>query len=223
VAVAVKICGLKDKQGLQSAIQAGASYLGFVFVKSSKRYISFEDASLLIKELPSPATSRFCKKAGNGGIVLTALFVDPSDEEILKAVKLLNPCLGMIQLHGNETPDRVLEIKKLSSLPVMKAIAISKKEDLKNISDYESVADMILFDTKINGKTGGTGKTFNWSLIKDVKLKVPWMLAGGLNESNICDAIKITGTRIVDVSSGVETDGIKDPEKIRTLLSLFTS
>lgn len=217
-AVAVKICGLKDEAGIRAAIEGGASYLGLNFVPSSKRYISFEDAAALVKTLPTPTLCRFSQTAGEAALVLTALFVNPSDEELLEAVERLKPCLGMIQLHGDETPQRVEEVKKLLGLPVMKAIAVASQEDLACVPTYEAVADMLLFDTKIDGKSGGTGHSFDWSLLKNLDLKKPWMLAGGLNASNIEEAIQKTGATIVDVSSGVETDDKKDPEKIHDFL-----
>lgn len=222
--VAVKICGLTDETGLRAAVQGGASYLGFVFVKKSKRYISFEHAAMLIKKLPQPALARFCKGTGGGDMVLTALFVDPTDSELLSAIEHLRPCLGLIQLHGNETPERVVQVKRLTNLPVMKAIPVASKEDLDVVPSFEDAADMLLFDAKIDGQTGGTGYSFDWNLLKGLSLSKPWMLAGGLNADNVRDAVKQTGTRIVDVSSGVEgLDGKKDPDLIRRFLSLFTT
>lgn len=223
MAVAVKICGLKDEAGLGAALKGGASYLGLVFAPKSKRYISYKDAAALIKTLPQPALSRFCQAAGEGDVVLTALFVNPTDSDIMNAVEALRPCLGMIQLHGNETAERVSEVKRLSKLPVMKAIPVAVSEDLNVVPEFEAVADMLLFDAKVDGQTGGTGHSFDWSLLKNLKLTKPWMLAGGLDEINVREAVTTTGTRIVDVSSGVETDGVKDPEKIRSFLSIFTS
>ncbi len=223
-AVAVKICGLTDEVGVRSAIEAGASYLGFVFVKGSKRYIDAQGAAHLLRSLPQSILSRFCHAGLQGGndFVLTALFVNPTDADVLAVAESLCPYLGLIQLHGDETPERVVEIKKLSGLPVMKAIRVASSEDLSAVSSYEQVVDMLLFDAKVEGQSGGTGHSFDWALLKDISLSKPWMLAGGLNLDNARDAVKQTGAAILDVSSGVEgADGKKDPRKIDEFLGMI--
>lgn len=225
MSVAAKICGLIDREALHAAIEAGASFLGFVFVPASKRAITPKEARDLLATLPHPALCRFQTAVSTieetEALVLTALFVDPTDEEVLAVLDHLRPFLGLIQLHGNETPTRVTEIKKLSSLPVMKAIAIASAQDFASVKDYEAVCDMLLFDTKVEkGLPGGTGKSFDWTLLKDQTFTKPWMLAGGLDAKNVRKAIEQSGARIVDCSSGVETKGKKDPDKIRAFLKL---
>ncbi|MDD3183169.1 MAG: phosphoribosylanthranilate isomerase, partial [Alphaproteobacteria bacterium] len=161
MSVAVKICGLTDREALHASIEAGASFLGFVFVPKSKRYITPEQARDLLATLPHPALCRF-QTAVSGieqteVLVLTALFVDASDKDIQAVCDALAPFLGLIQLHGNETPERVAEIKARTGLPVMKAIPIATTEDFACVKDYEAVADMLLFDTKVGkGSSGGT-------------------------------------------------------------------
>lgn len=222
MSVAVKICGLTDREALHASIEAGASFLGFVFVPSSKRYIKPEQARDLLATLPHPALCRFQTAVPSieqtEALVLTALFVDPTDADI-EAALILRPFLGLIQLHGNETPKRVTEIKKLTGLPVMKAIPILSADDFSSVKSYEKVADMLLFDTKVGkSPTGGTGKSFDWTLLAGRTFTKPWMLAGGLNVKNVKQAIKQSGASIIDVSSGVETDGKKDVQKIKALL-----
>lgn len=224
MSVAVKICGLTDRDALHAAVEGGASFLGFVFAPSSKRVIAPEAARDLLATLPHPTLCRFQTAVNSiqetGALVLTALFVDPTDDDIRKVTKALSPFLGLIQLHGKETPQRVQEIKTLAKLPVMKALPISSEEDFAAIAVYESFSDMLLFDTKLpDGSSGGTGKSFDWSLLSNRTFKKPWMLAGGLDAKNVKKAVKQSKAAIVDVSSGVETKGKKDVIKIRSFLA----
>ena len=224
-AAAVKICGLSDEVSLHAAIEGGASFIGFVFVPSSKRAIKIDHALALLESLPQPTLCRFMRAdqaiAEDGHLVLVALLQNPTDVQVREVLRL-KPLLGLLQLHGDETPARVAEIKTLSGLPVMKAIAVATAEDLVCVSSYEKVADMLLFDTKIGKTSGGSGKSFDWSLLKAKRFKKPWMLAGGLTPDNVAEAVKITKAKIVDVSSGVETKTKtgtkKDPDKIRIFL-----
>ncbi|NCC03128.1 MAG: phosphoribosylanthranilate isomerase [Proteobacteria bacterium] len=222
-AAAVKICGLKDAIGLRAAVELGASFLGLNFVEGSSRQISPALAEKLVCALPQPALCRLQHynrdvALDGSALILTALFADANDALRDEVVAMLGPCLGLIQLHGNETPERVAEIKARTGVPVMKAIALATADDLEAIGDFEKVVDLFLFDAKINGKSGGTGKVFDWSLLKKVKTKTPWMLAGGLTPDNVAQAIAATGAKIVDVSSGVETKGQKDIQKIRAFI-----
>lgn len=225
MSVAVKICGLKDKAALHASIESGASFLGFVFVPASKRYIAPDAARSLLATLPHPALCRFTTPTDElqeaGSLVLTALFVDPTDEDLKKVCEALSPFLGLIQLHGKETPARVRAIKKLTGLPVMKAIAVATAKDFENVAAYEAVADMLLFDTKSpDGKSGGSGQSFDWSLLDKRNFSKPWVLAGGLTAKNLRKAVAQSGARIVDVSSGVETNGQKDVQKIKSFLTV---
>ncbi len=203
--IEVKICGITQKKDLEICIQYGADYVGFVFFVNSKRNISLQNASFLSEYSFS--------KIKNVG-----LFVEPDDfflEKILDSVKL-----DFIQLHGNETSSRVMKIKDKFNLPVIKAIGVSTKKDLMKVSEFEKVSDILLLDYKTNDKTlpGGSGKTFDWSILKNINIKKPWMLAGGLNPENVKNALKISGSKILDVSSGVEENGIKSKKKIKSFL-----
>jgi len=223
MSVSVKICGIKDSETLHAAVQSGADYLGFVLIPESKRYVTISKAREILSCLPHPALCRFAKagpdKAGNE-ITLTALFSDPSDEAILQALSL-RPFLGLLQLHGRETPERVLQIRALSGVPVMKVIHVATQEDLADVPNYEKAADMLLFDTKTGVlPTGGTGLSFDWRVLKTLDIQLPWMLAGGLNAGNVRKAVKLSGARCVDVSSGVETNNAKDLEKIRDFIRM---
>lgn len=207
MSVEVKICGLRDEKGVKAAVDSGARYAGFVFRARSTRYVKPEDAAALVALIP-PAVTR------------VGLFVDANDEE-MRAV-LRDVALDLIQLHGNETPHRVAAIRAITGLPVMKALRIATADDLKPLAAFEAVADRMLFDTRIGEEpTGGTGKTFDWNLLSSLRFTKPWMLAGGLRADNLAEAVRVTGAKALDVSSGVEdASGYKDPVKIAEFIGL---
>jgi phosphoribosylanthranilate isomerase len=130
----------------------------------------------------------------------------------------------MLQLHGHETPQRVAEIRARTNLPVMKVIGIRDAADLPQIAAYEAVADQLLIDAKPPGEgagylPGGNALTFDWRLIAGRDWACPWMLAGGLTAENVAEALRLTGARQVDVSSGVESaPGVKDLAKISAFI-----
>ncbi len=208
MSVAVKLCGFTSERGLREAVEGGASYIGFLFSRpESYHFVTPAQVAPLLKLIPPGVTS-------------VGLLIDPKDEAI-EAVTSALPGLGMIQLHGFETPSRVLEIKKKTGKKVIKVFHVAAPEDLTATKAYEDVADMFLFDTKIGMQpSGGTGESFDWSILKGRFFGKPWMLAGGLNLSNVGKAVRISGAKIVDLSSGVETDKQKDPEKIRAFMEL---
>ena len=159
------------------------------------------------------------------GLRAVGLFVDASDAEI-GAVTARVP-LDLLQLHGDETPRRVAEIRGRFGLPVMKAIRVATEDDLKPLPDYEAVADWILFDAKpprnVTSLPGGTGIAFDWQLLQRVNVKKPWMLSGGLTADNLAEAVSLTGAKMVDVSSGVEDrPGVKSAGKIWEFLGAAT-
>ena len=195
----VKICGLTTLNTLSAAINSGATYVGFVFFEKSPRHLTIEQAIKMANIVPD-------------GICKTALVVDPSDkdfDDILDKVPV-----DMIQLHGHESAERVSEVKDKFGLPVMKAVGISDESDLVNLYEHSRIADQILVDAKPPKNAvlpGGNGLSFDWKLLAGRRWSTPWMLAGGLNSSNLLQAAKLTGARQFDVSSGVETStGVKD-------------
>lgn len=207
MAVAVKICGFQEPVALQAAIDAGAAYVGFVFHKTSRHFISPEQAGILAKQVPPH-------------ILRTGLLIDANNDEI-QAILEKAP-LDLLQLHGNETPERVADIKATTGLPVMVAIRIATPEHLVSISAYEAVADRLLFDTRLgDAPSGGTGKSFDWNILTGRHFSLPWMLAGGLKADNLAEAVHTSGAQIVDVSSGVEDgSGHKSPAKIRQFIEI---
>jgi phosphoribosylanthranilate isomerase len=207
MSVLVKICGLKTPDALDVALAAGADLVGFVFFPPSPRNLGIEAARALGERVQHRA-----KKV--------ALSVDATDAELERVIEALKP--DMLQLHGRETPERVVAVRSRFGLPVMKALPIEQKSDLAPIRIYEKVADWVLFDGRAPREAtrpGGLGKTFDWTLLEKLDLKIPFMLSGGLDAGNVAEALRITRATAVDVSSGVErAPGEKDPEKIRAFV-----
>jgi phosphoribosylanthranilate isomerase len=197
--VRAKICGLKSKQDVEAAAQAGAAYVGFVFFAKSPRHLELDQARSLAVETP----------IGVAKVALTVNADDAALDSLIEAVPL-----DMLQLHGSETPERVQAVKARYGLPVMKAIGVADESDLPAIETYSSVCDQILIDAKPPRGAdlpGGNGLSFDWRLMTGINWRCPWMLAGGLDAGNVAEAIRLTGTRQVDVSSGVESaPGQKD-------------
>ena len=205
----VKICGLKDPENLQAAIDNGARYVGFVFYEPSPRHVTFDIAWNLARAVPT-------------GVRSVGLFVNPTDEQIERI--LTGVQLDMVQLHGDETPQRVAEIKAKYKMPVMKAIRVATAADLDQLEEFEAAADWLLFDAKADGddKTmmGGTGHSFDWNILKGRTPTKPWMLSGGLTADNVADALKTLSPTALDISSGVEiTRGQKDAAKIAEFMT----
>jgi len=207
--IQVKICGLRDEVAVDAAVEGGADFLGVVFFPPSPRNIAPERAAEILDGLPEDIT-----KVG--------LFVDPDDaflNQVLSHVRL-----DVIQLHGQESPARVEEVRQNFGLPVMKACPISEPADIEKARAYDGVADRLLFDAKPpKGATrpGGNAAAFDWDLLKDVTWACPWMLAGGLDAGNVLQAVEASGATAVDISSGVESStGTKSPELIRRFLDI---
>ena len=205
--VQVKICGLSTPDQVRWAVAAGARYIGFVFFAKSPRNVAIETAAALALEVPP-------------GVAKVALVVDPDDallDEIMARVPI-----DMLQLHGGETPARVAQIRAAHSLPVMKAVGIAGPDDVAKLDSYSPVADQLLVDAKPPKGAplpGGTGVPFDWGLLRGCRFQRPWMLAGGLTPENVAAAVKLTGARQVDVSSGVESaPGVKDEALVRAFL-----
>lgn len=197
--VQVKICGLSRSADISAAIDAGADWLGFVFFAKSPRNLTFDDARTLLRNVPE-------------GIAKVALTVDAHDDFLDRMLEMAP--VDVLQLHGTESPERVSEIRARYGLPAMKAVGVSSEADLPALDAYGRVADMILVDAKPPPGAelpGGNGVAFDWRLIAGRRWPVPWMLAGGLAPGNVAEAIRLTGARQVDVSSGVESaPGRKD-------------
>ncbi len=198
--IALKYCGLKTPEDIAAAAHVGVRYIGFVHFPKSPRHLSVDEMAALAIEVPM-------------GIAKVLLTVN-ADNALLDEITAKVP-LDMLQLHGAESPARVREIKERYGLPVMKAIGVADAEDLAAIDIYSDVADQLLIDAKPpkgGDIPGGNGVPFDWRLLAGRKYwTVPWMLSGGLTATNVAEAVRLTGARQVDLSSGIEiTPGVKD-------------
>lgn len=207
--VQVKICGINRPDALAAAVAGGARYVGLVFYERSPRHVAPELAAELARQVPT-------------GVRVVGLFVDP-DELMLERVLGSVP-LDLIQLHGEETPERVAAVRAAYGIEVMKAVKVAEAADLDRAAAYEGACDRLLFDAKapkgVAALPGGNGLSFDWTLLAGRTWARPWMLSGGLNAGNLADAVRATGATAVDVSSGVEDrPGHKDPALVAGFLA----
>ena len=206
--VRVKICGLRREADVLACAAAGAGYIGLNFFPPSPRYVPL-------------ALARKLALAAPPGLAKVALTVD-ADDATLDAIVEAMP-LDMLQLHGDETPDRVAAVRARYGLPVMKVLGVRDEADLAPLVEFSTVADQIMIDAKApKGAVlpGGNGVPFDWHLLAQRRWLRPWMLAGGLTPLNVAEAVRLTGARQVDVSSGVESaPGVKDPDRIATFIA----
>lgn len=200
--IPVKICGLRTPESVSAAVKCGAAFLGFVFYPPSPRFVTPEQAAPLIADVP-------------GHVRTVGLFVDPSDEELERTLSAVR--LDMIQLHGQETPERLCALRALSGKPVIKALRVASASDLEAARRFAAAADWLLFDSRAADAAlpGGTGRSFDWRILEGFVSPGPWMLSGGLNAGNIRAALSALRPDAVDLSSGVErAPGQKDPALI---------
>jgi phosphoribosylanthranilate isomerase len=204
-ATLVKICGLKTEAALDAALDGGADFVGLVFFPPSPRNIAPEAAA------PLAARAR-------GRAKIVALLVDPDDALIERVIGAVDP--DLLQLHGDETPERVRVIRQRFGKDVIKAVKVKSAEDVAEAGLYSGVANFLLFDARPPAgadRPGGHGMSFDWRILE--KAAHPYMLSGGLTPDNVAAAIRATGARMVDVSSGVERAlGEKDAGLIRRFL-----
>lgn len=203
----VKICGLSTPATLDAALAAGSDMVGFVFFPASPRHVDLD-------------TARILGRQAKGRAVKVALSVDADDALLANSIDALQP--QILQLHGQESVARIRDIKQKFGLPVMKALAVATKADLAALPGYAAVCDRILFDAKPPKdatRPGGLGEPFDWHLLEGLNLALPFLVSGGLDASNVAEALRITRAGGVDISSGVESaPGIKDPDMIRDFI-----
>ncbi len=203
MSVQAKICGITTPDTLDAAVAGGASHIGFNFIVKSPRCIATDQAAALARRLPAHVTP-------------VALVMN-EDRARIEAIRTVTG-ISIIQLHGEESPAFAASLGG----EIWKAVPIKTKADLAAAATYQGAVSHILYDAK-PPKTadlpGGTGIRIDWSLLAGVTHPLPWILAGGLDAANVAEAIRISGTSFVDVSSGVEsTPGIKDVDKIAAFL-----
>jgi phosphoribosylanthranilate isomerase len=208
MSVLIKICGLRTPAALDAALDAGADLVGFVFFPPSPRHIGFEAARTLGEQVQARARK-------------VAVSVDANDDLLNASIAALRP--DLLQLHGRETPERVAVIRSRFGLPVMKALPITERADLTLVHLYAKLTDLLMFDARAPRaatRPGGLGEVFDWRLLENLELSVPFMLSGGLDAANVAEALRITGANGLDVSSGVEhAPGEKDADKIRDFIA----
>jgi len=193
----VKICGITNLEDALAAVDLGADLLGFIFYPKSPRYIEPEKAMEIIRKIPT-----FVDTAG--------VFVNPTSEQIHETNE--QGWLNWIQLHGDETPEFCGSLHWMNTR-TMKAVRIKDKSDIESALAYHT--DALLLDTYVKGKYGGTGKTFDWSLLDHLPRRI--FLSGGITPENVIQAIEV-GVYGVDINSGIESEpGKKDPEKMKQL------
>jgi phosphoribosylanthranilate isomerase len=199
----IKICGLKTIDAVDRALERGATHIGFNFFEKSPRYIEPDEAGRLAER-------------ARGKAKIVAVTVNPSNDELDEIMSLVKP--DLLQLHGNESPERVLTIKAVYDVPVMKALPVRDRDDLRRVESYIGIADRFLFDAKPPvgaDLPGGNGVAFDWSLMSWLDDSIDYMLSGGLNHENVGLALAATNAKGIDTASGVESaPGVKDLKKI---------
>ena len=203
--IKIKICGISDHLSMTTLSNLNVDYVGLVFFEQSPRNISIEKSKLITKNL-------------NNSTNIVALTVNATDQFLNDIVANLSP--DYLQLHGEETPYRCFEIKKKFKTKIIKAISAKSSKNLNfEINKYKFITDKIIIDSPKDHLPGGNGKVFNWKILKKEKKKIDWLLAGGINLSNVSKAIKITKTKGLDISSGVEiSKGIKSSQLIKSFV-----
>lgn len=197
----VKLCGFTSQETLDLAVSQGCDFLGFVFCEKSTRFISPESAKRISKNVPS-------------NISKVAVIVDPTADLLDEISEKLSP--DFFQFHGSETPYFIKSVRdKFPKTKVIKAFRVKEEADLNQTNQFFEVADFFLFDSS----AAGSGKKFDWEILRNFQSKKEWFLSGGINANNFESAIKTTGTKMIDISSGIEkVKGIKSSELILELM-----
>ncbi|MFO1071056.1 MAG: phosphoribosylanthranilate isomerase [Geminicoccaceae bacterium] len=205
----VKICGIRDAATLDLAVRSGAGYVGFVFYPPSPRSLDIFAAAELAAGVPDEVAS-------------VGVLVDPDDRSLDGL--LAHVALDILQLHGDESPERAAAVRERTGCRVMKALKVREPEDLAAADRYRGAVDLIMLDAKPRPGAllpGGNGEAIDWSILDGFAPPCPWALAGGLNPDNLSGAVAATHAAIYDVSSGVErAPGIKDPDKVAAFLAV---
>ena len=199
--ILIKNCGLRTRDAIDTAIASGADYLGFILYPPSPRYLAPKEIAALTNNLPNHVKT-------------VTVLVDPTDTELAAMHEHWNP--DTLQLHGSESIERIEAIKQQYAKPIIKALGVENADDIAHALTFEPHVDHLLLDAKDEVQKGGTGQSFDWSLLKDANFSKPWFLSGGLDAANVIEATTHTGAPMVDVSSGIESSrGVKDVDKIK--------
>lgn len=203
--IGIKFCGLSTEKAVDLAAELGAWKVGFIFFEKSPRHVAIARAAEL------------AKRARGLGLGTVAVTVNAEDGYLDRIVAEMKP--DMLQLHGSETAERLAVVKARHGLPVMKAFSIRERADFAVIEPFVGHADLMLYDAKPPAGSvlpGGNGVSFDWRLLEGMAEKADYVLSGGLTTTNVGDALAISGARMLDVSSGIESaPGVKDADKMR--------
>lgn len=202
-----KICGITSIEALDSAIEHGARFVGFVTYPKSPRFLTMDKLAALAAR-------------ARGRVETVLVTVNADDAHLVVAVDAAKP--DWIQLHGTETLKRCAEVRPFARRGIIKAVGVARFEDIATTAPFDPVADMYLFDAQApaGGQPGGNALAFDWGLMKGALVGRPWLLAGGLTPGNVKEAIRVSGADLVDVSSGVESaPGVKDPHLLAQFLA----
>lgn len=205
----VKLCGFSDQQSVVAAVAAKVDFIGFVFCQKSSRYIDPEKVAEIAKIIP-PTIAKVAVLANTDLAVIKTIYQNLAPQ--------------YFQFHGSETPKFLEKIREIfPKVKIIKAFRISTRQDLKQVRAFEAMSDLFLFDSKpvsSEGALGGSGQVFDWKILSGFKSRRDWFLSGGLNVNNVSDAVKITGAKMIDISSGIEKiRGQKSVELIEQLMT----
>ena len=196
----IKICGLSTPEAVDAAVAARATHIGLVHYPPSPRHVSLERAAALRARVPR-------------AVKVVLLLVNEQPQPTAQAIQAVRP--DVVQFHGTETPEWLALLRQNTPLEIWKAIGVQDTASLERAQRYKDAAHRILYDAPAKQLPGGTGLTFDWSLLTSFRHTIPWGLAGGLTPETVAEAIRATGAELVDTSSGVESaPGVKDVDKI---------
>lgn len=197
----IKLCGMRRAEDISYVNEFMPDYIGMILAEGFRRTVETEKAYEITRSLDSRI-----KKVG--------VFVDTPFEKVKAAHERIG--LDVIQLHGNEDRAYVEKMRSLG-IPLWKAVRVSSSEDI--LKAEQLGCDRLLLDSFVKGAVGGTGVAADWEIIRNTEIKLPYFLAGGINESNLAEALSVSND--IDISGGIETDGVKDREKIRKIISIY--
>ncbi len=204
-AIKIKVCGMRDPENISGVIKALPDYLGFIFYPKSKRFVGFEPSPEVLAEIPVSV-----KKVG--------VFVNETLEKVMEICQSWN--LDIAQLHGQETPEYCRQIRN-SGITVFKAFSVDEQFDFELLETYSGECDYFLFDTK-GRLPGGTGQKFNWQLLENYKLNVPFFLSGGIGPDDLNTISEFSHPQLfgIDINSGFEiSPALKDVEKVKKFIA----
>jgi phosphoribosylanthranilate isomerase len=197
----IKICGLSTPEGIDAAVDAGATHVGLVHYAPSPRHVTLEQGAKLRMRVPQ-------------SVKVVLLLVNEQPQPTIAALQAIRP--DVLQFHGSEAPEGLAMLKQHAPFEIWKAVGLRDAEGLQKVQRYKDAVHRIIYDAPAQALPGGNGLAIDWSLLSGFQHQIPWGLAGGLTADNIAQAIRDTGAPLVDTSTGVESaPGVKDADKIK--------